>query len=260
MILNLPEIKTIYCIKKMEIGDVDFITSMKVLIDLETKYEDYLKNKFNLRFIVLEVSLDKADKRKIFLFKKIKGFHYSAKKRYFVFSPFEKVERIKIINNKQQIILDEFFEIACYVDKENSEESFFFIRDRKLFEDLFDYHKKYSKAYDKISNTLDFVDWTKAESTVPVQRSCYTLSKFDKLDECIEKIKSDLMSDSDNLTKKTFESKKIAYVIESGQVKINPEGALKLRAFLKIIQDGIVRTYLLGREGITGDFEELGNQ
>ena len=70
-------------------------------------------------------------------------------------------------------------------------------------------------------------------------------------------IQEHLIIDDENLTKRAFDSKNINYEISDGNVLIKPDGLQQIKSLLRIIKDGVVKTGLLGREGITGDFEEI---
>ncbi len=135
--------------------------------------------------------------------------------------------------------------------------SFFFITNSKKFEDLYEYHEKYKNAYDALKKGMDFIDWSNAKATAAVQRNCYNIFNFVRLEECVSKLKTELTSADDNPIKTALKAKKIAYKVENGNIKISPEGPQQLRALLKIIKDGVAKTCLLDRNVIGSDFEEL---
>ena len=135
--------------------------------------------------------------------------------------------------------------------------SFFFITNRKKFEDLYEYLESYKNAYDVLKKGLDFIDWSGAQPTAAVLRNCYSIANFVRLEECISKLKTELTSTDDNTIKRALTAKEIAYSVKNGNIKIVPQGPQQLRALLKIIKDGTAKTCLLDREGISSDFEEL---
>ncbi len=152
------------------------------------------------------------------------------------------------------MLLDENFEIAAFID---NSQSFFFITNRKKFEDLYEYHAKYESAYDVLKKGLDFIDWSNAAATIPVLRSCYSIANFVRLEECISKLKTELASTDNNVIKKALKAKGIRYINKNGNIKIVPQNTSQLKALLKIITDGAAKTCLLNRDVIGTDFEEL---
>ncbi|MFW9877006.1 MAG: hypothetical protein ACFFG0_28260, partial [Candidatus Thorarchaeota archaeon] len=95
------------------------------------------------------------------------------------------------------------------------------------------------------------------KETIPLQRKCYLIKNFNKLDECILKLKSALKTSDDNSVKRAFKSKNLDFEIISKSIKIKPKNTVQIKALMKIIYDGIVKTTLLGREGLTTAIEEF---
>jgi hypothetical protein len=63
----------------------------------------------------------------------------------------------------------------------------------------------------------------------------------------------------DNGIKQAFSAKNINYIVnKNGSLQIIPQSTKELRAILKIIKDGVAKTYLLERNVLGADFEELG--
>ncbi|KPQ43985.1 MAG: hypothetical protein MPEBLZ_01453 [Candidatus Methanoperedens nitroreducens] len=152
---------------------------------------------------------------------------------------------------------NEFNARTEYGDLKIYPHSFFFITNSKKFEDLYEYLDSYKNAYNDLKKDMDFIDWSNAKATAAVQRNCYSIVNFLRLKECVSKLKTELTSANDNPIKRALKTKKIAYNVENGKIKINPEGPLQLKYLLKIIKDGTAKTCLLDREGISSDFEEL---
>lgn len=216
---------------------------------------DFLKtNKFKNVFFIVEINLNASGDKKIILFKSVSQNYYVKKTRNFIVSLYDERQRIKFIKNKDNLILDENFEIAAYIDKSHS---FFLITDRKKFEDLYEYHEKYMNAYDVLIKSLNFIEWGNAKATAAVQRSCYGIANFVRLDECVSKLKTELTSTNDNTIKKAIKAKQIKYDVKNGKLKIIPKNSSQLKALLKIITDGVAKTCLLDRDVIGSDFEEL---
>lgn len=327
--------------KIMDEADLNKTNQISDAVETD-KIIDFLNtNKFENVFFIIEINLNDSGDKKIILLKSVSQTYY-VKKNHFIFNLFDERQRIKFLNNKEYLLLDENFEIAAFVDnsclfswnkipgndsirlveflKENfgidwigtakiekidagktirvSNEkkflsitlndkktkvnlktddgrtdefiaraekgelniyshSFFFITGRKKFEDLYGYLEKYEKAYDSLTESLDFIDWSNAKATTPVLRNCYTIFNFVRLKECVSKLKTELTSAHDNTIKKALKAKEIAYNVKNGNIEINPQGPQQLRALLKIITDGVAKTCLLDREGISSDFEEL---
>jgi hypothetical protein len=62
----------------------------------------------------------------------------------------------------------------------------------------------------------------------------------------------------DNPIKYALRTKEIKYGFsKDGELHIIPTSTNQFKSLLKIIDDGVMRTYLLGRDGITEEFEEL---
>lgn len=224
---------------------------------VETKnITDFLNStKFKNVFFIIELNLNESGDKKIILLKSVSQNFY-VKKNRFTISFYDKRQGIKFLNNKEHLLLDENFEIAAFID---NSQSFFFITDRKKFEDLYEYHAKYESAYDALKKGLDFIDWSNADATIPVLRSCYSIANFGRLDECISKLKTELASVDNNIIKKALKAKGIEYINKNGTIKIVPQNTSQLKALLKIITDGAAKTHLLNRE-VIGDFEELTSQ
>ncbi|MDO8725050.1 MAG: hypothetical protein Q7J35_03160 [Candidatus Methanoperedens sp.] len=305
---------------------------------------DFLKtNKFKNVFFIIEINLNESGNKKIILLKSVSQNYY-AKKNRFTISLFDKRQRIKFLENKKDLLLDENFEIAAFIDNSQSvlfnwneipgndsgilidfleqnysvdsaktakiekidngntiriyveknilslslnnektkvnlkidnsltdefiakmengklniySQSFFFITDREKFEDLYEYHEIYEKAYDVLAKNLDFIDWRNAKVTIPVLRSCYSIANFVRLNDCILKLKTELTSTDNNTIKKALKAKGIEYIVENENLEIIPQNTSKLKSLLKIITDGVAKTCLLDRDVIGSDFEEL---
>ncbi len=223
--------------------------------DIETKnITDFLKtNIFKDVFFIIEINLNESGDKKIILLKSVSQRFY-VKKNWFAVSLFDDRQRIKFLNNKKDLILDESFEIAAFID---NSQSFFFITDRNKFEDLYEYHERYEEAHDVLTKRLDFIDWSSAKATIPVLRSCYSIANFVRLDQCILKLKTELTSADNNTIKKALKAKEIEYIVKNGNIEIIPQNTSHLKALLKIITDRVAKTCLLDREVIGSDFEEL---
>jgi NADH:ubiquinone oxidoreductase subunit F (NADH-binding) len=65
------------------------------------------------------------------------------------------------------------------------------------------------------------------------------------------------MGSEDNGIKQAFTSKSIKYESKKGNIYILPQNTKELKSLLKIIKDGVAKTYLLGRNVLGSDFEEL---
>ncbi|MFZ3383907.1 MAG: hypothetical protein WA144_08280 [Candidatus Methanoperedens sp.] len=303
---------------------------------------DFLNtNKFENVFFIIEINLNDSGDKKIILLKSVSQTYY-VKKNHFIFNLFDERQKIKFLNNKEYLLLDENFEIAAFVDNsclfswnkilgndsfrlieflkqnfgidwigtakiekidagktikvsnekkflsislndkktkinlkiddgrtdefivraKNGElfiysHSFFFITNKKKFEDLYEYHERYEKAYEGLKKELDFIDWSNAKATTPVLRSCYSIANFLRLNECVSKLKTELTSADNNTIKKALKAKKIEYNFKNGKIEIFPQGPQQLKDLLKIITDGVAKTYLLDRDVIGSDFEEL---
>ncbi|MCZ7405789.1 MAG: hypothetical protein O8C67_12800 [Candidatus Methanoperedens sp.] len=306
------------------------------------KIIDFLNtNKFENVFFIIEINLNDSGDKKIILLKSVSQTYY-VKKNHFIFNLFDERQRIKFLNNKEYLLLDENFEIAAFVDNsclfswnkipgndsirlleflkqnfgidwigtakiekidagktirvsneksfisislndkktkvnlkiddgrtnefivraKNGElniysHSFFFITNKKKFEDLYEYHDIYEKAYGGLKKELSIIDWSNAEATTAVLRSCYTIANFGRLNECVSKLKTELTATDNNTIKKALKAKKIVYNFENGNIKITPKGPQQLKDLLKIITDGVAKTCLLDRDVLGYDFEEL---
>lgn len=238
-----------------EMDEEDLSTTKEIInTKLSAKFSDFLKaGKYKNNFFCVELNLDETGDKKIVLLKSISRSHYVKSK--ISIKLYNSVQKINFID-KKDLLIDENFEIIAFIS--DTKKPFFFIQNLKRFEDLFGYHEKYEKAYHLISKKLDFVDWGKAKASPPVKRNCYTISHFDKLDECINQLKEKLTDPIDNGVKQAFASKNILYIVnKSGNLQIIPQNTNELRAVLKIIKDGVAKTYLLGRNVLGSDFEEL---
>ena len=234
----------------------DFYKTTRMLTtDNETDdFTDFLKpNKFKNVFFIVEINLNESGDKKIILLKSV-GQTFYAKKNRFSISLFSQRQKIKFIDNKKDLLLDENFEVAAFID---NSQSFFFIVNKKKFEDLYEYHERYENAYDALTESLDFIDWSNATATTSVIRNCYTIANFVRLDECVSKLKTELTSTDDNAVKMALKSKGIEYIVESGNLEILPQNTSQLKALLKIVTDGVAKTCLLNRDVIGSDFEEL---
>lgn len=237
----------------MTSDEMTYLLSFDTSIDTNVEFGDFLKNKLKNKFWILNINLNESGTERILLMKSIKNQYYVKKK--FIFNPFNRRKKVRVIDNKKDFILDENFEICAYIDESNIENSFFFITDKKKFEDLFGYHRRYEEAYNDISSRLNFIDWSNTESTLAIQRKCYRLNNFSQLNECISKIQADLQAEGENASKRAFRAKRIVFSQEGDNIRITPSDTRRLRSLLKILTDGIAKTHLLGREGIAGDFE-----
>ncbi|HJH29848.1 MAG TPA: hypothetical protein C5S51_09195 [Methanosarcinaceae archaeon] len=256
-------------------GDSRFIYKMMDAYDLQktddithsncAKYNviDFLKfNKFKNVFLLIELNLNEDPEKKIILLKSITPNYIGKKNKFFLSKSFNNTQKIKFIDNKKDIILNSNFEIAIFISKSKTgellEDSFIFIQKREKFEDLYGYHHQYDKAYSIISKTVNFIDWSKAEATLPLKRKCYSIANFERLEESINCLKNDLTSSTDNDIKKAFSSMGINYEIDKkGKLSILPDGTKELRALLKIIMDEVAKTSLLGRNVLGSNFEEI---
>ncbi|MDA0525154.1 hypothetical protein [Methanococcoides alaskense] len=263
--LNIAELKgddkdSGFFYKKVDEFDLETLIQLtnSSLIDPDIKVVDFLKpSRFKHVFLVIELNLDEASSKKLVLFKGISQNYYTAKNK-FTLSPYNENHSLKVkyLDNKKDIIFDDNFEIAAYLDDMNA--SFIFVQNRRKFEDLFGYHEKYEDAYSMLSSKLDFIEWGKTEPTLYIKRYCYSISNYERVEECIEFMLQDLRSKEDNEIKMAFTSKKIEYNVKTdGQVHIIPENPTQLKALLYIINDGVAKTCLLGRNVMGTKFEEL---
>ena len=168
--------------------------------------------------------------------------------------------------NKKNLIFDEYFDVVALVDKKSQTEegwnnedsnSFFFILNRKRFEDLYDYLEKYNQAYDNLVANVGIIDWNHISPTLPIKRKCYSLNNFGPLTECIEKIEESLRSEEANEIKNALDIKGINYEIDGEDVKIIPSSSQNLKSLLKIMSDGLAKTCLLNRSVLGSDFEDI---
>lgn len=234
----------------------DLYNTMQLLntINEADDFTDFLKpSKFKNPFFIVEIDLDESGNKKIILFKSV-GQTFYGKKNRFSISLFSERQQIKFIDNKKDLLLDENFELAAFID---NSQSFFFIVNRKKFEDLYEYHEIYENAYDALTENLDFIDWSNATPTTSVIRNCYTIANFVRLEECVIKLKTELSSSNDNTVKRALKSKRIEYIIEDGKLEILPQNTSQLKALLNIVKDQVAKTCLLDRDVIGSDFEEL---
>ena len=228
----------------------------------DVKITDFLKNnKFKNVFLFIEIILNQSPEKKIILFKSV-GQNYQGKKTNWVLSKlFSDNQKIKFVDNQRDLILDSNFEITAFISKSEKgellDESFFFIENRKKFENLYGYLQKYEHAYATVTKNMDFIDWTKANPSLALKRKCYSIANYDDLSECIQHLKHDLTSTEDNLMKQALKKKGIKYEDDNGNIKILPENTRELSALLKIITDGLATTYLLGKSVLGSDFEIL---
>lgn len=243
--------------KKMDQNDFD---RTKYLIDpiyQKTQFSDFLKpSKSKNVFLGIEINLDNPSNDKIVLLKSISQNYYAKKSKYSITSLFNENPKITFINNEEDLLFDSNFEIVGNIS--DLDNSFFFIQNIKKFEDLFKYHEKYEESFSSLSQRLNFIDWSNAEATMQVKRSCYDIANFDRLDECIAQLTKDLTSKDENEIKQALCSKGITYDVDKGgNVKVIPKNTKELRAILKIISDGVAKTCLLGRNVLGTNFEEL---
>jgi len=239
--------------KIMDQNDLNKTKRLLTTVDTAEDFTDFLKSKFKNSFFITEINLDQSDDKKIILLKSV-GQTFYAKKNRFTISPYSERQKIKFIDNKKELLLDEKFEITAFI---NNSQCFFFITDRKKFEDLYGYHEIYKNAYDNLAESLDFIDWSNAQPTISLIRNCYTIANFVRLDECVSKLKAELTSINDNSIKIALKSKGIEYMVEDGNVQLFPQNTPELKALLKIIKDGVAKTCLLDRNVLGSDFEEL---
>lgn len=77
---------------------------------------DFLKtNKFENVFFIIEINLNKSGGKKIILLKSISQTYYVKKNRYSV-NVWDNRQRIKFLNNKEYLLLDDNFDITAFVD------------------------------------------------------------------------------------------------------------------------------------------------
>ena len=219
-------------------------------------FSDFIKpNKYKNTFFVIEINLDQAGNKKIILLKSVIPTYYAKKSKWSI-SLFDDTQKVRFLDKQREIIFDSDFDISAFVDTTGS---FFFITDRKKFEDLYQYHDKYEDAYEELSKKIDFIEWNIPDITLTTKRSCYSIvSGFgDKIVECIDKVKQNLKSDGSNDIKKALKSRSIRYSVNGNDIRIGPQTTSELRYVLKIIKDGIAKTHLLERTVIGSDFEEI---
>jgi len=234
--------------------DLTKLNNLSVNDGENVDYYDYLKGKYKNNFFVVEINLDDSGNKKIILFRALTPTFY-AKKSKFIISPFSSRRKIDFVDNKKTLILDENFDIAAFINSQG--ESFFFITNRKRFEDLFDYREKYDDAYTTLTTNLNFVQWSEEEPSLHTKRTCYSIANFSRLDECVTLVKERLSSNEDNSTKKALKSKGINFSVDNGELMVFPQGTRETLALLKIMKDGVAKTDLLRRNVLGGDFEEL---
>ena len=242
--------------KQMDLHDSKLTKDLSSNVNDSLNFSDFIKpNKYKNAFFVIEISLDQSRNKKIILLKSVIPTYY-AKKSKCLISPFDDTQKVRFLNKEKEIIFDSDFDISAFVDTTGS---FFFITDRKKFEDLYKYHDKYESAYEELSKKIDFIDWNTPAITLTTKRSCYSIvSGFgDKLVECVKKVKYNLKSADSNDIKKALNGRNIRYVVNVDDVRILPQTTSDLRYVLKIIKDGIATTHLLERTVIGSDFEEI---
>jgi hypothetical protein len=244
-------------IDEFDLKALEQFTSIS-LIDNSINLVNFLiPNKYKHVFLLVELNLDETGSKRIILFKGVSQTYYTAKNKFTV-SPFndEHLLEVKYIDNKKSFIFDDNFEIAAFLDDTNG--SFLFVQNRRKFEDLFGYHEKYESAYSMLSSKLDFIDWNKAEPTLNIKRYCYSIVNYDRFEECIDNLINDLLSTENNEIKMAFNLKKIRYDVKpDGKVHIAPENSKQLNSLLHIMNDGVAKTCLLGRNVLGTKFEEL---
>ena len=159
--------------KVMDEDDFNKTNGISTTNEVTNDFTDFLKpNKFKNAFFIIEINLNESGSKKIILLKSVSQVYYAKKNKYTV-SLFDERQGIKFIDSKKDLLLDENFEITAFID---NSQSFFFITDRKKFEDLYEYHERYKNAYDVLTESLDFIDWSNAHVTIPVMRNCYSIA------------------------------------------------------------------------------------
>lgn len=217
------------------------------------------KKKYINVYFIVELNLDQSGNKKILLFKSISQNYVGKKNRFYV-SLFSEKLQLKFIDNKRDLVLDDNFEIAALIDTSEKDEkpiSFFFIQKRDKFEDLYGYTEKYRQSFNEVRKKLNFIDWDTVKQTDKVEKNCYSVSIFDKLDECMDILITDLKSNESNEIKEVFSSKKINYEIDKNKLRIYPSGNRDLNVVLKMLRDELATTYMLKRKVLGSDFEEL---
>ncbi len=242
--------------KPMKKAEAEYLNSGILKVDNSADISDYLKTRLR-SYLVIYLTLNAEGTKKLLLFKKITSSYYNVKQS-FVFNPFESNKHITLLDSKKDILLDRNFEVTAFIDETSKDGSFFFITDRDEFEDLFNYHQRYEEAYEALSKTCPFIDWSMCKKTTPLLRKCFCLASHPRVGECIDRFKGELANKTENPITYALKTKEIKYgFTKDGELHINPTSTTQLKTLLKIIDDGVIKTYLLGREGITEEFEEL---
>lgn len=247
--------------KYMNKTDLEQTQSLSLCVDNKIDFIEFTKTKYDNTYLITEINLNANGEKKLILFKSIKK-QYSVKsdkfKNFFIVSLFDpdKTHKIKFIDPHNQLIMDDNFEIIAFIDESVSEDSisethtgksFFIIQNRIKFEDFYNYHENYEKAFTFLSSRFDFINWNVVGNNINMKRTCYAIYNFPYLENSISQLKSDLMSDNENNVKKAFFKKSINYEIDGANLKVNPKNVNAFRALFKIMADVLSETCLLKR-------------
>lgn len=98
-------------------NETDLRRTNRISDAVETKdIHDFLKtNKFENVFFIIEINLNQSGDKKIILLKSISQTYYVKKNQYSI-NFWDDRQRIKFLNNKDYLLLDDNFDITAFVD------------------------------------------------------------------------------------------------------------------------------------------------
>ena len=245
---------------KMDEKDFEITHAIMNANDSNIKFADFLKpGKLKNTFLIIELDLDEVGRKKLLLCRSISQNYYSAKNHKFSLTiSYNKNPKITFIDKKKDLLISDNFDIVAFIDDENHDSSFIVIQNIKKFEDLYRYHERYDDAYNKLSETLDFVKWNNITPSLSLKRKCYEIANFNDFEECVEQLKTDLLSKENNDIKRAFSSKGLEYFTgEKGELIIVPVSKTDIKSLLMIIKDGVAKTALLHRSVLGSNYEVL---
>ena len=218
--------------------------------------EDFIRRKYEHPILIVELELGGG---RLFLFKSIPQTYFLRPKLSVSFKNYREdhPQKAKYIDNKEQIILDERFEMAVLLFEDNEESDVAFIWRKIRFEELYQYHEVYDQSYQQIKTTIPEVEWATIEVSDQIKRQCFHLEHFGELRDCITEIKRELLSPEENQIKKSFEKREISFEEIDGNFKINPTGKAQLKFVLKALRDQVAETCILKKGVLVSQSEEI---
>jgi hypothetical protein len=222
----------------------------------DESFEEFI-NRHDQIFLVIEIKPKTQQEDTLLLFKKM--YKSSKLKKRYVISPFKQNTEFKILKGGKDFVLDLNYDFIFILRKELDpnliyQENRCLIMNRKSFEDFFDLLVHYSNAFNQLKTVVDFIDWGD-KYTEDLGRKCYKLMNSQVFNDCVVRFRKDVLENPDSELVEFLKKKEIQIQRDKTSFMIVPNSLPNLKRLLKILEDGFVKTYLLERTGLVGDFE-----